>query len=74
MNKGTREPFKTVQQVAQENKCNDKTVQNWCAANDVPYIGTGRKQYMLYQEHEEGFKNREKPGRRWPAKKTTKKK
>lgn len=69
------EKFKTVQQVAQENKCDDRTVQKWCLDNDVPYIGTDkRKQYMIYPEHEEGFKNREKPGRRWPVKKTKKEK
>jgi hypothetical protein len=62
--------FKTVQTVAQENDCDDRTVQKWCAANGVPYIGTGqRKQYMLYPDHEEEFKNRDKPGRRWPEKK-----
>ena len=67
------EKFKTVQQVAQENKCNDRTVQNWCLDNNVPYIGTGqRKQYMIYPEHEKAFKNRDKPGRRWPIKKPKK--
>jgi hypothetical protein len=29
---------------------------------------------MIYPEHEEKFQSREKPGRRWPAKKTKKKK
>jgi len=67
--------FKTVQQVAQDNECETRTVQKWCLANNVPYIGSGqRKQYMIYPEHEEKFKEREKPGRRWSTKKTKKKK
>jgi len=67
--------FKTVQQVAQDNECEPRTVQKWCLANDVPYIGSGqRKQYMIYPEHENKFIKREKPGRRWTAKKTKKKK
>jgi len=67
--------FKTVQQVAQENECESRTVQKWCLTNGVPYIGSGqRKQYMIYPEHEEKFKDREKPGRRWSTKKTKKKK
>ena len=68
-----KDKFKTVQQVAQETQSADRTVQNWCSENDVPFLGSGkRKQYMIYPEHEEQFKNREKPGRRWPVK--TKKK
>ena len=72
--------YKTVQQVAQEQqeqdkKCTERTVQKWCQANDVPYIGSGRrKQYLIYPEHEKKFIDREKPGRRWTAKKTKKKK
>jgi len=67
--------FKTVQQVAQDNECEARTVQKWCLANDVPYIGSGqRKQYMIYPEHEERFEEREKPGRRWSTKKIKKKK
>jgi len=63
--------FKTVQQVAQENKCKSRTVQKWCMANGVPYIGYGQgKQYIIYPEHEELFKKRQKPGRRWHTKKT----
>jgi hypothetical protein len=64
------ESFKTVQQVAKENGCEERTVQLWCSKNDVPYVGTGkRKQYLLYPEHEKRFINREGPGRRWPKEK-----
>jgi len=63
--------FKTVQQIAKENECKSRTVQKWCQANGVPYIGYDRgKQYLIYPEHEEKFKEREKPGRRWHTKKT----
>jgi len=68
------EKFKTVKQVAEDNGCGVRAVQNWCLTNDVPYIGNGqRKQYMIYPEHENKFKTREKPGRRWTPKKTRKK-
>lgn len=75
MKEMSREQFKTVQQVAQENDCVVRTVQKWCADNNVPHIGTGqRKQYLIYPKQEVEFQSREKPGRRWPAKKTAKKK
>jgi hypothetical protein len=75
MKKGAVENFKSVQTVAQENGCIEKKKKKWCADNGVPFIGSGqRKQYLIYPEHEECFKNREKPGRRWPAKKSKTKK
>ena len=62
--------FRTVQEVAAENRCDDRTVQNWCRENGVPFIGSGRgKRYLIGLEHEEGFRGRPKPGRRWPEKK-----
>ena len=61
--------FKSVQEVAAENGCNVRTVQKWCLANDVPYVGAGRgKRYLVSPEHGAAFAKREKPGRRWPAK------
>ncbi|MGP1595237.1 MAG: hypothetical protein ACTTH8_08345 [Treponema sp.] len=58
--------WKTVKQVAQENNCNERTVQKWCTANDVPYSGNGfRKEWKIFPEHEKAFKERERPGRRW---------
>ena len=61
--------WKTVRQVALENNCAERTVQKWCEQNDVPYSGEGfRKTWEIHPEHEEQFKNRPKPGRRWPDK------
>ena len=61
--------WKTVRQIAQENNCDERTVQKWCAANNVPYSGSGfRKQWEISAEHEKAFKERPRPGRRWPSK------
>lgn len=58
--------WKTVKQVAQENQCDERTVQKWCAANNVPYSGSGfRKQWEISAEYEKAFKERARPGRRW---------
>jgi len=50
-------------------KCTLRTVQNWCADNNVRTIGKGnRYQFLIFREDVMRFRERERPGRRWPEK------
>jgi phage antirepressor YoqD-like protein len=52
-------PFKSVTQIAKQYKAAPRTVEKWCQENNVPYVGEGRgKRYLVYPEHEEQFKKR----------------
>jgi hypothetical protein len=49
--------------------CALRTVQNWAAGNNVRTIGRGnRHQYLFFREDVQKFRQRERPGRRWPEK------
>ena len=57
----------SVKEVAAMYNCDLSTLQKWAKANDVKYIGEGRrKDYKFTKADIERFKNRPKPGRRWP--------
>jgi hypothetical protein len=69
MAENTKRNWKSVQEVAAENNCDARTVQKWCAENNVPYSGEGfRKTWKISARHEAAFKSRPKPGRRWTKK------
>lgn len=64
--------WKSVQEVAAENECAERTVQKWCIENNVPYSGEGfRKTWKIAPKHEAAFKKRPKPGRRRQKKENT---
>jgi len=57
----------STKQVAELCECEDRTVRKWAAANGVSFVGDGnRKDYKLTQADIERFKQRPRPGRRWP--------
>jgi DNA-binding transcriptional MerR regulator len=58
----------TTDEVARLSGCALVTVQKWAAANGVAYTGRGnRKTYNFTEADIERFRQRPKPGRRWPA-------
>jgi hypothetical protein len=59
----------TTDEVARLSECALVTVQKWAAANGVAYTGRGgRKTYNFTEADIERFRQRPKPGRRWPEK------
>ena len=62
----------TSQEVAARCGVANITVIKWAAANSVAYVGEGkRKTYTWTDADVKRFKDREKPGRRWPEKPIT---
>jgi hypothetical protein len=56
-------------EVARQEGCALRTVQNWASKNNVPSIGGGnRAQYLFFEEDIARFRLRPKAGRRWPEK------
>jgi hypothetical protein len=50
-----------------ERTCTLRTVQNWASKNGVRSIGRGnRHQYLFFRDDVVNFRQRERPGRRWP--------
>jgi len=67
--------FLSTDAVAEQEGCNPSTARKWAAENGVQSIGqSNHKQYLWTQDDIARFQDREKPGRRWPAKKAKKKK
>ena len=67
--------FISTTAVAKQEKCDPSTARRWAEANGVQSIGeSNHKNYLWTQDDIARFQKREKPGRRWPAKKTKKKK
>jgi len=67
--------FITNEAVAELENCDPSTARKWAAENGVQFIGQGKaKRYLWTQGDIAKFREREKPGRRWPAKKAKKKK
>ena len=59
----------TTETVAEMEKCDPSTVRKWAAANGVRFIGQGfHKNYLWTEADIVRFREREKPGRRWPEK------
>jgi hypothetical protein len=62
---GNRQYPVSAPEVAKQEGCAIRTVQNWAGKNDVRTIGGGnRAQYLFFEEDIEHFREREKPGRR----------
>jgi hypothetical protein len=60
---------KSTEQVAVMFDCDPSGVRRWAGRNGVQFIGNGyHKNYIWTDEDIERFKNRDKPGRRWPEK------
>jgi hypothetical protein len=56
-------------EVAKLEGCALRTVQNWAGKNGVRTIGGGnRAQFLFFQDDIARFRQRERPGRRWPKK------
>ena len=59
----------SVELVAQNENCTDRTVRKWASNNGVRTIGGGRRrQYLFFRQDVINFRQRDRPGRRWPEK------
>jgi len=53
----------------EQKDCKPRTAQKWAAANNVKFTGSGkRKDYQWMEADIKRFKERPRPGRRWPPK------
>ncbi|GAB6392924.1 MAG: helix-turn-helix domain-containing protein [Treponematales bacterium] len=58
----------TTDEVAQRCNCTAETARMWAAANGMAYIGSGRRKTYNFTEADiKRFRQRPKPGRRWPV-------
>ncbi|GAB6392181.1 MAG: helix-turn-helix domain-containing protein [Treponematales bacterium] len=58
----------TADEAAQMCNCTADTARTWAASNGAAYTGEGRRKTYNFTEADiERFRQRPKPGRRWPA-------
>jgi hypothetical protein len=69
--KPDREYPLAVEDVAQAEKCEQRTVQKWAVADgEVRKLGSGKRApFMFYSEDVQRFRERERPGRPRPKEK-----
>jgi hypothetical protein len=57
----------SADKVSQEEGCTIRTAQKWAKDNGVRAMGEGnRRQYLFFRQDVANFRQRKRPGRRWP--------
>ena len=59
----------STEEVATREECDPRTARKWAADNGVQFVGQAyHKNYLWTEADIKRFREREKPGRRWPEK------